>query len=419
MKEKGTSGLLSPFRVLDLTDEKGHFCGKILSDLGAEVIKVELPGGDDSRNVGPFYHDTPDTEMSLYWFALNSGKKGITLDIETVDGQEIFKRLVQSSHFVIESFDPGYMDSLGLGYSNLSKVSPDIILVSITPFGQSGPYKEYKTSDLVSIAMSGFLYLTGDPDKPPVRIGFPQAYLHAGSQAATGALVAHYYRNTHGIGQQVDVSIQESMVPTLSMARFYWDRQQIIVKRAGNFRSGLSSKSVQRSIWPCKNGFISFVLFGGRMGASTNRNLVAWMDSEGMAVDVLKNKDWEAFDISVLTQEEFDRFEAPLSKFFLTHTKEELFEEAVKRRMMIYPVNTVEDILGDAQLKSRQFWSEIDYPELNATIIHPGAFAKFSETPIEIKRRAPLISEHSAEVYREILKISNDDLLILKQNGII
>ncbi|MFC1948616.1 CoA transferase [Chloroflexota bacterium] len=160
-------GMLSPYRALDLTDEKGLLCGKILADLGADVIKIERPGGDPARNIGPFYHDEPDPEKSLYWFAYNTSKRGITLDIETTDGKEIFKQLVKNADFIIESFPPGYLDSIGLGYSALEKIKPDIILISITPFGQTGPYKDYKTSDIVAWAMGGEMAPFGDPDRPP------------------------------------------------------------------------------------------------------------------------------------------------------------------------------------------------------------------------------------------------------------
>ena len=148
--------------ALDLTDEKGFLCGKILADLGADVIKIERPGGDPSRRIGPFWGDIADPEKSLYWFAYNSNKRGITLNIETADGKEIFKKLVKTSDFVIESFPPGYMETLGLGYSTLSNIKDGIILTSITPFGQTGPYRDYQASDIVVMGMAGMLYLTGD-----------------------------------------------------------------------------------------------------------------------------------------------------------------------------------------------------------------------------------------------------------------
>lgn len=155
VKKAKVEGMLSPYRVLDLTDEKGLLCGKLLGDLGADVIKIEPPGGDTSRNVGPFYKDIPDPERSLFWFAFNTSKRGITLDIETADGQDVFKRLVTSADFVIESFPPGHMDRLGLGYPALNEINPGVIMVSISPFGQTGPYKDYKSPDIVACAMGG------------------------------------------------------------------------------------------------------------------------------------------------------------------------------------------------------------------------------------------------------------------------
>ncbi len=205
-----TEGMLSPYRVLDLTDEKGLLCGKMLGDLGADVIKIERPGGDPARNMGPFYHDEVDPEKSLFWFAFNTSKRGITLDIETTDGQEVFKKLSKTADIVIESFSPGYLDKLGLEYTALEKINPQIIMVSITPFGQTGPYKDYKTSDIVAWAMGGRMQTIGDPDRRPLRISHhSQCYVHAGMEAAVGAMLALYYREMTGEGQQVDVSIQD------------------------------------------------------------------------------------------------------------------------------------------------------------------------------------------------------------------
>src|SRR3989304_4246953 len=164
---KDAESMLSSYRVLDLADEKGLICGKILGDLGADIIKVEKPGGDLARRLGPFYHDDPDPEKSLFWFSLNTSKRGITLNIESVDGREIFKRLVKTADFVIESFPPGYLDKLGLGYFDLEKINPGVILVSIAPFGQTGPYRDWKTADIVAWAMGGNMAPWGEPDRPP------------------------------------------------------------------------------------------------------------------------------------------------------------------------------------------------------------------------------------------------------------
>lgn len=420
MNEPGKDeAILAPYHALDLTDEKGFMCGRILGDLGADVIKVEKPGGDPARNIGPFYHDEPDAEKSLYWFAFNANKRGITLNLTTADGQAIFQRLVKSADFVLESFAPGYLDSLGLGYSTLSQVNPRLIMVSITPFGQAGPYRDYKASDIVAMAMSGLMYLSGDLDRPPVRISFPQSYVHGGVQGALGALIAHYHREITGEGQQVDVSLQESVAPTVYNARLFWEFRNVNLKRSGPYRGGQGSLTVQRLHYPCRDGYIGFILFGGAAGGVTNRKLVEWMADEGMAPDFMKKKDWDSWDFATITQQELDLYEKPIMEFFKTRTKKEIFEQALKRRIMLYPLATARDICEDPQLEARNFWVSVEHPELKDSIIYPGSFARLSETPCRIWCRAPLIGEHNEEVYHKELGITKDELILLKQSGVI
>ena len=228
--------MLSPYRILDLTNEQGYMCGKLLGGLGADVIKIEKPGGDSGRNIGPFFHDIPDPEKSLYWFAFNTDKRGITLDIETTDGQEILKRLIRNADIVIESFPPGYMDKLGLGYSVLSRINRRIIMTSITGFGQTGPHKDYKAPDIVVWALSGNAYLFGDPDRAPLRPTFPNfSYIVAGVlQATIGTLIALYHREIIGEGQHVDASAQLSLIwPFNAEPPGLWREDGTIVKRQG------------------------------------------------------------------------------------------------------------------------------------------------------------------------------------------
>src|SRR3989304_6447069 len=189
---EGKQKLLEGCRVLDLSNETGFLCGKILGDLGADVIKVERPCGDPSRSLGSFYQDEPGPEKNLYWFSYNHNKRGITLDIETETGKDILFKLVKNTDILVETFPPGYLEKLGLDYSALCKINPQIIVTSITPFGQTGPYKDYKGSDLILTAMSGFMSLLGDPDKPPVRPTMPQSYTWIGMHAAEGTMMAYY-----------------------------------------------------------------------------------------------------------------------------------------------------------------------------------------------------------------------------------
>ncbi|MDD5093352.1 MAG: CaiB/BaiF CoA-transferase family protein [Dehalococcoidia bacterium] len=405
---------LAPYRVLDLTDEKGMFCGRILGDLGAEVIKVEEPGGDQSRNIGPFYHDIPHPEKSLPWFAYNANKKGITLNLRSSDGREIFKRLAKTADFVIESFAPGYLDNLELGYPTLSQVNPRIILVSITPFGQSGPYKDYKASDIVSVAMGGLMYVTGDPDRPPVRVSVEQSHLHAGAQAAIGSLLALHHRTLTGEGQIVDVSIQESMIPAIPELLSHWEFGQRKVPRSGPYV--FRGEAWQRATWPCKDGQIGMRILTG-VYAKAIIPLVEWMDEEGMAGN-LKQVKWEEIDVGQLTQEEYDSWEDQFMKFFLRHTKEDLYREAVKRGIHLLPAYAPDELLTDRQLLSRNFWVDVEHPELGANITYPGPAARLSATPLGIRRHSPLIGEHNQDIYGE-LGISAKELVTLKESGII
>ncbi len=407
-------GMLSPYRALDLAGEKGLLCGKILGDLGADVIKIERPGGDPARSIGPFYHDEPHPEKSLFWFAFNTSKRGITLNIETTDGREIFERLVKTADFVIESFSPGYLDRLGLGYSDLEKINPGIILVSITPFGQTGPYKDWKTSDLVAWAMGGEMVLFGDTDRPPFRIGHhSQIYLHAGADGAMGAIAALHQRRIDGQGQQVDVSIQEAASWNLSdNKQANWDLSKILRKRGE--LPATAAHTVTR-LWPCKDGWVSWSF----TRAATGRLLVQWMESEGFSDDFLKSFDWSGPDFAKISQEEMDKIEEPTSRFFMSRTKSELLEGAVKVGGWLYPVATATDMLEYPQLIAREFWVEVEHPELGATITYPGAFAQCSESSPEISRRAPLIGEHNQEIYEGELAISKERLITLKQANVI
>jgi crotonobetainyl-CoA:carnitine CoA-transferase CaiB-like acyl-CoA transferase len=410
-------GILSPYRVLDLSDEKGLLCGKILGDYGADVIKIEKPCGDTARNLGPFYHDIPDPEKSLFWFALNTSKRGITLNIQTSDGQEIFKKLVKKADFIIESFTPGYLDKLGLGYSDLEKINKKIIMVSITPFGQTGPYKDWKTADIVAWAMGGDMAPWGDVDRPPLHFSHhSQAYLQAGSDGAQGALTALYYRHATGEGQQVDVSIQESVVHCLEHITGIWDTRKVIQKRGGEGMMPSSHKTTQ--IWPCKDGFVSWS-HGGNSVLSPSLPLIKWMESEGITSDFLKNFDWDRPDFMKISQEEMDQIEKPTAKFFMNHTKAELLDGAVKYRVLLYPVNTTPDLLESVQLKARDFWQTIEHPELGATLTYPGAFAYTSEARPHISFQAPLIGEHNSDIYEKELGMTREKLILLKQAGVI
>ncbi len=410
--------MLDIYRALELGDEKGLLCGKLLADLGMDVIKVEPPGGDKVRNFGPFYHDIPDSEKSLFWYAYNNNKRGITLNLQSVTGRMLFKKLVKKMDVVIESFPPGYMKSLGLGYGNLRRLNPDLIMVSITPFGQDGPYKEYKTTDIVNMALGGFMFLTGDEDRPPLRVSFPQSCFFAGSEAASAVSLALFHRTRTGEGQYIDVSLQQALAWTGMTSRPAWDLYRINNKRAGPYRQ-FATGTRQQQTWECKDGYVALVYFTGKAGIQSQTGLVAWMKSEGMTDEYVEKVDWEAFDMVTTPQEFFDRVDRVVAAFFKTHTKKELYEGALKRRIMLNPVSDARDLLESSQLKERNFWVELEHPELGQKIHYPGPFVKASETPVQIKKRAPLIGEHNEEIYMGELSFSRKELVLLRESGTI
>ncbi|MEE8353002.1 MAG: CoA transferase, partial [Dehalococcoidales bacterium] len=388
---------------------------KLLGDLGADVIKLERPGGDAIRDLGPYYHDEVDPEKSLLWFAFNTSKRGITLDIEAAEGRDIFRKLVATADFVIESYAPGYLDGLGLGYADLEKINPGVIVVSITPFGQTGPHKGYKAPEIVSWAMSGFMAGRGDADRPPVRISHhSQTYLHGGIEGAVGAMLALYDRHATGQGQQVDVSIQESAARgTVPIGWALMGLDAAVGQRLGG--AGLRT----RNMWRCKDGHILWFYASGQQGIRMSRPMVQWIEEEGMSDEFLSGIDWGTFSLLQTDQETVDRITATTEKFFMSHTKSELFEGAVKRRILLYPVSTAKDILESPQLAARGFWKEVEHPELDTTITYPGPFATASGSPLALSRRAPLIGEHNHEVYREELGLSAAKLEALEKAGVV
>ncbi len=419
-QESRAGGLLAPYRVLDLTDRNGWLCGRILGDLGADVIKIEPPGGDPGRRVGVFYRDDPTPAKNLSWFAYNANKRGITLALDTGKGQEILHRLVERVDFLIESFPPGYLDALDLGYSALGEINARLVFTSITPFGQTGPYAHYRGSDLVAMAMSGFMSLVGEPGRPPLRVSLPQAAMWAGMQAAAGTLIAHHYRETAGRGQHVDVSMQASLLWALANAPAHWSLLREDLHRGGSRIVGRSMTGARmRAIYRCRDGHINFIFYGGEAGKRSNEAMVQWMAELGEAPEWLKQKDWGAFNIAASTQEEIDALEQPFVEFLGRRTKAEFSAESLKRGILGYPVADVRDIRADPQLAARKFWQAVEHPELDATVTYPRPFTQFSVAPCRIFRRAPGIGEHNDEIYRAELGLSGEELETLRQRRII
>lgn len=419
--EKESKSALPPYRVLDLTEGGCMLGGRLLGDLGADVIKIEPPGGSNSRSA-PFYENINDPEKSLFWFAYNYNKRGITLNLGESEGRELFKELTKTADIVIESFEPGYMDSLGLGYSDLLKIKSDIIYASITLFGQNGPKAQYRGSELTTWATGGYMYACGNPDRAPVWISFPQAGFFGGAEAAIGSMTALLHRWNTGEGQHIDVSMQECAIsPNLQILQM-WDVIKVEFRRTGGYLVIPSTGVKQYIYFKCKDGYINIMLQGGTEPFLTSSgNLVKWMAEEGMAPEWLQKLDWAVdYNAATMGQEIVDRVRASVEEFTLTKTKNELYiEGSINRGILLAPVNNTKDINEDLQLNSRAYWKEIEHPELNATLTYCGPFVNMSGTPIEYIRRAPLIGEHNNDIYVGELSISEGKLNFLKDKRVI
>ncbi len=410
--------MLSPYRVLDLTDERGMLCGRMLADLGADVLQIEPPGGSSARRIAPFHRDQPGEDRSFFWWSYAANKRSITLDLARADGKALFERLAASAHFVIESGRPGEMAALGLGFERLHEINPALILVSITPFGQTGPYASWLASDLVGMGLGGFMYVTGDPDRAPLRVGFPHFYLHGSAAAAGGALLAHAQRVPTGQGQHVDVSCQEAVARSLANSLAAYAIEGAVIVRQGSYRQ-TGADTFMRITWPCKDGFVNFQFSGGASSGQSVNNFVRWMADAGMPDEYLLSLDFKAMGYGMITNETLDRVVPPVSRFLLARTKQELFEGAIERRILLFPVSTLGDILEDPQLEARGFFRRIDLPGVETAIRTLGPFARASATPLKGTGPAPGLGAHNAEVYEGELGLERSDLVRLRSAGVI
>ena len=406
--------MLSGYKILDLTGELGPLAAKMLGDLGADVIKIEKPEGSPERSLKPFYHDEPGIENSLVYWAYNTGKKGITLNLETEKGKELFLKLAKDADAVIESFDPGYMDSLGLGYEDLKKINPKLVYTAITPYGQDGPYvdQHWKYNDLSLWAMGGTMASAGYPDRPPVRISTHVVNTFGGHHGALGTMTALYGADATGEGCKVDVSTLDAVSRHILGEIPAWVyHKRFMVRRGPKQPRG---PVIVRMSWECKDGNVACRLSGGRT-IRTLKTLMEWIIEEGEG-EVLKKYSFDNIDL--VDQAVVDEIEGCMSDFFMKRTKDELFTEALKRHFDLVAVQDAGDIVVDKQLEFRKFWSELEHEDLGETFKYPGTYFLSTEGRWAPTKRAPHLGEHNAEVYGA-LGVSADELRELKEGGVI
>ena len=404
--------MLSPYRVLDLTDERGLICGQILADLGADVIAVEPPGGSPARRRGPFAGDAADPERSLTWWAYARGKRSITLDLESTGGRDELRRLVRGSDVLIESADAGRMDALGLGHANLEREHPGLVYVSISAFGQDGPKAHYAATDITVSAAAGPSAFIGDEDRAPLRFGVPQAFLHAGAEAADAALIALRERRHSGRGQHVDVSAQQAFAQATQSTIL---AVAIGEQESKRLRGGASLGPLFLPlVWRAQDGYVSLTFFFGSAIGPFSARLMHWIHEQGGCDQSTRDKDWVGFAAALMSGaesvDEYRRVLALVATFLRGKTKAELLDAALERRLLITPMATIPELLASPQFADRDYWRAIEQPQIGRAVAHPGAFARFGTRPIANWRRAPSIGEHGDALRAELLAAPAPDI---------
>ena len=403
MAEKNEK-MLQEIRILDLADEKASFCSRILADLGASVIKIERPGGDRSRVIGPFWENSSHPEWSLFFWYHNMNKKGITLNLEHRRGKEIFLRLIERTDVVIETFAPGYLSDSGLGFDALIERNPKLILVSVTGFGQNGPKKNYKSCDLIASAFGGQMYVCGSSSTAPLKPFGEQSYYTASLFAAIGILLALRKRTHSGKGEHIDISLQEAVASTLEHVMVRYFNGRIIPRREGSLYWNNSF-----CILPCKNGHILLT------PTQEWETLVEWLDSEDMAEDLTDEK-WKSGNYRM---EHLDHILGVLKRWTKTHSVEELFETAQLMRFPWAPVASPKGVLRSPQLKARKFFDKARGKAGPRSKVSCRSPLQFDPQSLNLGKRAPAVGEDNLRIYHGELGISVHELERLSAMGVI
>jgi crotonobetainyl-CoA:carnitine CoA-transferase CaiB-like acyl-CoA transferase len=378
------AGALHGVRVLNLADISGAYCAKLLADLGADVIAVEPPGGSPMRHVGPFYGGARNLNRSICFWHYHTNQRSVMLDLETADGRRRLRDLAVSADILVETSTPESLEHLGLGYQHLSACNPGLIVVSITPFGQTGPHRFQRTTDLVAQAVGGMLSVNGTPDAPPLPGAGLPAYHSASMYGAIGALLALHARHATGRGQRVDISLQESVLACVEHASSLFHHEGRIASRQGGLHW-----TRDFHVGRCADGYVVH----GTLGDWTS--LAEWVKAEALAQE-LAGPEWE--DV-VYRRTHCRQLFAILDAWARHQRAHDLVEGAQLRRLPYARVRPPEALRNDAQLRARGFYVAVPHPELSTTLTYPGAPYVFSRTPWCIHRRPPLLGEHAGAVW--------------------
>ena len=400
--------LLPPYSVLDLAGASGAFCAKLLADYGADVIKIEPPSGDYGRSKGPFLGDDPHPERSMYFLYYNTNKRSITLNLETELGRAIFRKLAATADVLVESFPVGYLKNLRLDYESLREANPGLVMASVTPFGQEGPWKDYKSSDLIVMAASGYMQITGDPDGPPVRQGnetVPFSRRPIRRRGNIRRTVLPGCVGWHGtIHRRFPARITDKLLRRRPSGG--------VVDAPGTERDpGWHQLNPGNSLgaYPCQDGWIS-------AGVITRRE---WEGLSHWIYEVTGNQEVLNEKYQGGNQERaphIDIISAMFMDFTMRFKADELFHEGQKRNLVFIPVNNVADLVGDPQLEASNLWTEIEHPVAGSLKYPLGVFNSEEVSPSA--KAAPQLGHDNQAVYCQELGYSTEDLAFLRAAGL-
>lgn len=409
--KKAGEGPLAGLKVLEYGEFiSAPYCGKLMADLGAEVIKIESPShGDTSRRHGPFSGDVPDPEKSGLFLFLNTNKMGITLNLETCTGLKIFRELVKDTDVLIESHSPMNMRKLGVDYQSLKENNPDLIMTSITPFGQTGPYRDYQASDINICALSGWSLLIGEPGREPLTPPLSVGHFMAGVAAGIATVLAVLARLATGGGQYIDISEAEChnsfFTGVLANSFIYYNRKRT--------RSGHRTPfPYPYTVLPCKDGYMSMIAVQGYqwkrfLEIVGNGSVPEWYENDPRFKDRMR-----------AGREYADELDMLFAPWLEARTRQEIFESCRKNHVPFAPVRTIDEVVNDRHLNERGFFVELAHPKVGS-LKYPGPPYRLSKSPWRLKKPAPLLGQHNEEVYCSRLGYPKHDLSALRGTGVI
>jgi crotonobetainyl-CoA:carnitine CoA-transferase CaiB-like acyl-CoA transferase len=394
--------LLDGVRVLDLADEKGSACTKFFADLGADVVKVEPPGGDPTRARPPFAGDQPHPERSLYFLHYNANKRSLTLNLEDEQGQAIFRQLARTADVVVETFTPGLMAERGLDYETLARDQPGLVMTSITVFGQTGPYRDHKGGELIAFALGGLMALSGEPGEAPCLAPGDVASGMASMHAALATQVALFHRASSGRGQLIDVSVAEAAAQIGSYIVPYYSYHHQKAVRTTRSENTFELHDVYR----CRDGWVRLFILPKEHWLT----LLEWIGNPEELTDPL-------FHDEHMRRENSDLINPYIEELCQKYTKQELYLEAQKRHLAVTPMNTPADFVESEQTKARGFFVEVEHP-LVGRYKQVGRMHSYG-TDGQKWCAAPLVGQHTDEILQGELGLSAGEVARLRAEGVV